>query len=50
MIIIFSNNFVKIEIVLTFGFGFNFMKPINSTDICWFSDEIVSLGFNFIND
>ena len=48
MIMIFSNHYVKIEIVLTFGFGFNFMTPINSIDICWFNDGIMSLKFNFI--
>ena len=41
---------MKIEIILRFGFGFDFMTLINTTEICWFNDENVSLEFNVIND
>ena len=47
---IYKDHYVKIEVVLAFGFGFNCLTPINLTDICWFNDEIVSLEFNSIND
>ena len=47
---VYKDHYIKIEVVLAFGFGFNCLTPINLINSCSFNDEIVPLEFNSINE